>query len=143
MPERGERPIANPYVVLREEFDDWAILFNPDTGHGFGLSPAGVYLWKLLDGEHTREALHKEIRSYADKVPEEALEQLGAFIDELAAEGLAGFASTGPGLLAGEKRPESFPSSPSGHLCELKSFTYDPPKLIDLSGGRQEAYGDN
>jgi len=26
-----DKPIANPIVLLREEFDDWAILFNPDT----------------------------------------------------------------------------------------------------------------
>jgi len=129
--------------VLREEFDDWAILFDPDGGHGFGLSPTGVLVWKLLDGEHTTDDLLKEIISCADKVPEEAREQVGAFIDELAAEGLAGFGSTGSGLPAGEERPESFPSLPSGHICELKHFTYEPPKLIDLSRRRKEAYGDN
>ena len=56
-----EKPLADPYVVLREEFDDWAILFNCDTGRGFGLSPTGVYVWKLLDGEHTTDDLLKEI----------------------------------------------------------------------------------
>jgi hypothetical protein len=29
--ELTDKPIANPVVVLREKFDDWAILFNPDT----------------------------------------------------------------------------------------------------------------
>ena len=28
----GELPLANPLVVLREEFDGWAVLFDPDTG---------------------------------------------------------------------------------------------------------------
>ena len=50
---KDDKPIVNPYVQLREEFDDWAILFNPDTGRGFGLNPTGVYVWKLLDGAHT------------------------------------------------------------------------------------------
>ena len=77
------RPIANLHVVLREEFDDWAILFNPDTGHGFGLNPTGVYVWKLLDGGHTTDDLLKKIRSSADKVPEEAREHVGAFLAEL------------------------------------------------------------
>ena len=27
-----DKPIANPLIVLREEFDDWAILFDPDSG---------------------------------------------------------------------------------------------------------------
>jgi hypothetical protein len=26
----GKKPIANPLIVLREGFDDWAILFDPD-----------------------------------------------------------------------------------------------------------------
>src|ERR1019366_4826445 len=87
----GEKPVANPFVMLREEFDDWAILFNPDTGRGFGLSPTGVYLWKLLDGEHTIDDLFMEIRHLAEDVPEEAGDDVGAFIDALVAEGLAGF----------------------------------------------------
>jgi hypothetical protein len=53
----GEKPIANPFVLLREEFDDWAILFDLNSGHGFGLSPIGVYVWKFLDGEHSVDAL--------------------------------------------------------------------------------------
>ncbi len=63
----SEKPIANPSVVLREEFDDWAVLFDPDTGRGFGLNPTGVYLWKLLDGGHPTDALPKKIRTYADE----------------------------------------------------------------------------
>ena len=51
------KPLRNYYVMLREEFDDWAVLFDPDTGHGFGLNPMGVYLWKLLDGNHSIDAL--------------------------------------------------------------------------------------
>jgi SynChlorMet cassette protein ScmD len=118
-----EKPIANPSVMLREEFDDWAILFNPDTNHGFGLSPTGVYVWKLLDGEHTVDELLREIRFYADKVPEEAREHVSAFIDELVAEGLAGCDHIGCG-------PQKSSSRPLGPLSEMKPFRYEPPKLI-------------
>ena len=45
-----DKPIANPVVMLREEFDDWAVLFNVDTCHGSGLNPTGVFVWKLLTG---------------------------------------------------------------------------------------------
>ncbi|MGD0238602.1 MAG: PqqD family peptide modification chaperone [Syntrophorhabdales bacterium] len=119
--------MVNAFVILREEFDDWAVLFNPDTGHGFGLNPTGVYVWKLLDGERSIDDLLKEIRSCADAVPEEALEQVGVFIGELAAEHLVEFNSTGSGLPASVKRTESFPSPPSGHGCELERFKYEPP----------------
>ncbi len=30
-----DKPIANPMIVFREEFDDWAVLFNPETGDTF------------------------------------------------------------------------------------------------------------
>jgi len=33
-----DKPIPNPFVVLREEFDDWAILFNPDNARAVGLT---------------------------------------------------------------------------------------------------------
>jgi len=35
---------ANPGVVLREEFDDWAVLFDPDTGESFAVDPVGVFI---------------------------------------------------------------------------------------------------
>jgi hypothetical protein len=50
----ARNPVANPLIVLREEFDDWAILFDPDTGNAFGLNPTGVFIWKLLDGKPSR-----------------------------------------------------------------------------------------
>ena len=70
--EPHDKPIANPLVVLREEFDDWAILFDPDTGNAFGLNPTGVYLWKLLDGEHSIDEMLQSLRQEAEEVPEEA-----------------------------------------------------------------------
>ena len=48
-----DKPIANPLVVLREEFDNWAVLFNPDTADAMGINPVGVVVWKLMDGQHT------------------------------------------------------------------------------------------
>jgi len=137
----GDKPIANPYVVLREEFDDWAILFNCDTGRGFGLSPTGVYVWKLLDGEHTTNDLLKDILASAHEVPEAARDHVDEFIDELAAQGLVGFESIGSALPAGGKRAKSLPSPPPGPAGEPKTFTYEPPKLVDLYGGTQAVYG--
>ncbi len=49
----NDGPIANPSVVVREESDEWAILFDPDTGKSFGLNPISVFVWKRLDGRHT------------------------------------------------------------------------------------------
>ena len=64
-----EKPIANPLIILREEFDDWAVLFDPDTGCCFGLSPTGVFVWKLLDGEHSVDDLLEDIRTMPTPCP--------------------------------------------------------------------------
>lgn len=129
----GDKPIANPYVVLREEFDDWAILFDPDTGRGFGLNPTGVYLWKLLDGKHDLNALLKETCDSADNVPEDAGDHIEAFVDALVAEGLAGFY---PNLTdRAALRPEARASFPSGSLDEVEQYNYECPRLVNLNSG--------
>jgi len=138
----GEKPIVNPYVLLREEFDDWAVLFDPDRGRGFGLSPTGVYVWKLLDGEHTVDDLLRGVRVHATGVPEEARDHIGAFVDQLVAEGLVGFNSTRSdphnGTVHGKNvSPLPLRRGPSG-----KPFAYELPRLVDLGGARYAARGD-
>jgi SynChlorMet cassette protein ScmD len=77
--------------VLREEFDDWAILFDPDTGDAFGLSPTGVYLWKLLDGQHSIDDMLEALRRDAQDVPAEAGDHVGEFLADLTKRGLVGY----------------------------------------------------
>ncbi len=86
----GRCLFANPLIVLREEFDDWAILFDPDTGNAFGLNPVGVFIWKLLDGSHSPEDIVKGLRENAEEVPAEADAHLNEFLQELVKKVLAG-----------------------------------------------------
>lgn len=86
-----ERPIANPSIVLREEFDDWAVLFDPDTGSGFGLNPTSVLIFKNLDGKHTEEDILKVLRDNCKSVPTEAPEQIREFVKQLVSRGFAGY----------------------------------------------------
>jgi SynChlorMet cassette protein ScmD len=125
----GEKSLANPFVVLREEFDDWAVLFDPDTCRGFGLSPTGVYVWKLLDGEHGLDELIEKLRRHAEDMPGDAREHIGLFVDALVANGLAVYGHTG-------SYREKPPHAPCGPLNEVGPFTYEPPQLINLSGGQ-------
>jgi SynChlorMet cassette protein ScmD len=83
-------PVANPSVVLREEFDDWAILFDPDTGDAFGINPVGVFIWKRLDGLRSTQDILKELRKDYEDVSEEAELQLEEFIQEIVEKGFAG-----------------------------------------------------
>jgi SynChlorMet cassette protein ScmD len=86
-----EKPIANPLIVLREEFDDWAILFDPDTGDAFGLNPTGVHIWKQLDGNHSVKDILKDLQGGFEEVPYEAEGDLQEFIEDLVQRGLAGY----------------------------------------------------
>jgi SynChlorMet cassette protein ScmD len=83
--------MANPEIILREEFDDWAILFDPDTGNAFGLNPIGVLIWKRLDGRSELEAIVREIRGAADPVPPDVEDHVRAFIENAVRLGLAGY----------------------------------------------------
>ncbi|MCI5121559.1 MAG: SynChlorMet cassette protein ScmD [Candidatus Electrothrix sp. AUS4] len=87
----NNKPIANPMVVLREEFDDWAILFDPDTGKGFGLNPVSVVIWKCLDGKHMFEEILEELLDNCEDMPDDAEKYVQRFINELIDEGLAGY----------------------------------------------------
>ena len=89
-----DRPIANPIVVLREEFDDWAILFNPDTADAVGTNPVGVAVWKRMDGKRNLEDIVAEIKNRFEEVPAGAREDINAFVSTLAEEGFVGYALT-------------------------------------------------
>ncbi len=85
------KPIANSVLVLREEFDDWAVLFDPDSGNGVGLNPVSVHIWKLLDGEHTEEDILREVVDHFEDVPDEASEHVKEFVEDLVRRGFAGY----------------------------------------------------
>jgi SynChlorMet cassette protein ScmD len=85
------KPIANSQLVLREEFDDWAILFDPDSGEAFGLNPVAVFVWKQLDGTRTAALILEEIKKNFDDVPGEADQHLEEFIRDLANRGFVGY----------------------------------------------------
>jgi SynChlorMet cassette protein ScmD len=88
---QSEKPIANPMIVLREEFDDWAILFDPDTGDAFGLNPIGVHIWKRLDGNHAVKDILKDLEESCEDLPDEAEGELQEFIEDLVQRGLVGY----------------------------------------------------
>ena len=84
-------PIANPAAVLRDEFDDWAMLFNPDTAAAVGINPVGVAVWKHLDGRHDLPDIIAEVQARFAEVPGTAEGEIKAFIDLLAQQGFVGY----------------------------------------------------
>jgi len=88
---QNEMPLANPLLVLREEFDDWAVLFDPDTGNGFGLNPVSVFVYNHLDGKHTLKDIYAELCQSFEDVPENAEKDIAEFVSVLLKKGYAGF----------------------------------------------------
>ena len=92
--EKRDKPLVNPSVILREEFDDWAVLFDPDTAEGYALNPVGVLIWKQLDGTHTLEEIVAAVRSSCEDVPADVLDHCRSFVEDLVKQGLAGYEVT-------------------------------------------------
>ena len=80
---------TNPNIVLREEYDDWAVLFDPDTGKTCGLSPTGVFIWKQLDGSKGKDDILQALASVCEEdLPENAADDYDKFLEQLLESGL-------------------------------------------------------
>jgi SynChlorMet cassette protein ScmD len=78
-----DRPTTIPDAVLREEFDDWAVLFQPLTGEAVGVGPVGVAIWKLLDGQRSLTEIAAEVKAQCPDAPDTVLEDTVAFVEDL------------------------------------------------------------
>ena len=84
-------PVINPVVVLRKEFDDWAVLFNPDTAEAVGISPVGVAIWELLEQKRDLPKVIDNLKQQFSDVPESVETELELFINDLAKRGFVGY----------------------------------------------------
>ena len=85
-----DKPHVNPVAVLREEFDDWAVLFNPDTAEAVGVNPVGVAIWKLMDGRLSIQQIASSIAEQFDQTPPTVLDEVRRYVEELASRGFLG-----------------------------------------------------
>jgi SynChlorMet cassette protein ScmD len=74
-------------VVFREEFDKWAVLFNPDTADAAGINPVGVAVWKLMDGQHSLEEIVEEIKDRFADVSDSVVQHVSEFVNNLVERG--------------------------------------------------------
>ena len=81
------KPVPNPGIVLSEEFDGWGVLLNPHTGAAMDLNPVGLVVWMLMDGQRDLEDVVAEVADRFQGVPDDALEDVAAFVSDLAERG--------------------------------------------------------
>lgn len=72
----------NEQIILREEFDDWALLFNPDTGKVFGVNQVAAAIWKLIDGTRTLEDISAEIKLLCPDAPDAIHDDIEEFLSK-------------------------------------------------------------
>jgi len=84
---------VKPSVVFRENFDDMAVVYDPEGGKAFGLNPVGVIIWQLLDGKHTLDQIVDEVIKRCTQTPDNLKEHVWTFISSLLDSGLIGYVS--------------------------------------------------
>ena len=77
----------NPVIVLREESDDWAILYNPDSGQSMGINPTGIDIWKKINGSNDINNIIKEINQEYENVSPDVENEINSFIQNLSNQG--------------------------------------------------------
>ena len=82
-------PSVLPKISLREEFDDWALLFNPDTGKAVGLNPTGVSIWRCLAENKDLTSIIQVLTDEYDPLPEDLAEDIRSFCDQIIRLGYA------------------------------------------------------
>ncbi len=89
---------AKDHLVLREEYDDWAILYNPDTGRAVGLSPTGVTIWKHLELPSVSDlgAVARSIENEFADVPEDLTRSIQDFLNSTLVAGYIEVAAGAP-----------------------------------------------
>ncbi|MCF7810601.1 PqqD family peptide modification chaperone [bacterium] len=85
-----EKLTVNPEVIMRDDFDDFAILFDPDTGKAFGLNPVGETIWNLLNDEITVDNIIAKLKEECIDVSNEVESEVQEFINNLLKNGLIG-----------------------------------------------------
>ncbi len=80
--------LRNPDVALRDEDDDGALLFNPDTNQVLVLNPTALCVWNHCDGSSDLPSLIGAVKDRFAEVPEETVcRDIERFIEDMAAGG--------------------------------------------------------
>ena len=81
----------SPNIVLREEADDWGILFDPDTGNSVVLNPVAISMFKAMRKTQDPAKVTAMIREEYDDIPETLESDFSELVEKLAQYGFIGF----------------------------------------------------
>jgi hypothetical protein len=82
---------CNPDVVLREEDESGALLFNPDTNQVKVINNTGLFIWKQFGSANNAKTVVKALSEAFEEVPEDqVIQDVDEFINELLTTGFIG-----------------------------------------------------
>ena len=75
-------------AILWRELDGEAVLLSPAAGSSYNLNAVGTFIWKLLDGKHSRADIATAICQIYEVEYEQALQDMEDIIVELCSNNL-------------------------------------------------------
>lgn len=79
---------VNPLIVFREDFEQTAVLFNPDDGQVMGLNQTGAFVWKRLEKNKNLLEIVAELKEACDgDCPDDVDADVLAFVADLKEKG--------------------------------------------------------
>ncbi|MCP4695071.1 MAG: SynChlorMet cassette protein ScmC [Desulfobacterales bacterium] len=85
----ADKQIGKPAGVIEEAFDDWTVLFDPREGDAVGVNPAGVEVWKLIDGRRTLRRIIAAMSARYPDASDAVGREVTLFIDDMVGRGWA------------------------------------------------------
>lgn len=82
------KPRLRQPIIIREEFDDYAFLHDPDACRSYVLNPVGVFICRMLDGTHEVAAIAAAVRKEFTGVTRTAGKEIAEFVAGLRKAGL-------------------------------------------------------
>ncbi|MDY6973811.1 MAG: PqqD family peptide modification chaperone [Thermodesulfobacteriota bacterium] len=85
------RYIRNPDVILSEEDEDGALIFNPDTDQVRVLNHTAFFIWQLCNGSKDMAGIVSAVKEAFEAVPEgQVTGQTEDFVNEMVGAGFIG-----------------------------------------------------
>jgi len=82
------KPKLRQPIIIREEFDNYAFLHDPDACRSYVLNPVGVFICRMLDGTHDVAGIAAAVKKEFAGASRTAGKEIAAFVAGLKKAGL-------------------------------------------------------
>ena len=81
-------PKKDPARFVETAIEDEVVVMNLDSGDFFSMTGTARSIWRLIDGEHTRDAIVATLAAAHDAPADTLADEVDGFLAELRAAGL-------------------------------------------------------